>query len=407
MKENIQKSSKVALLVSNSHLWGLWFYKALISVNLSIEPILVDQIDDNFSKKYCALFVPGGWSKNKLESLSERQREIIREFLQKGGLYFGICGGASLAGAEGLGIIQVRRKKERIPSYSGPSLINAKDKVLFQNIKKPLFYLWFPPEWDIAGGKDLKILATFSQALPSAYTSDLCLGDHYDNLDYYEKIYGIPLHPEKMKDKVLFIEASYGKGNVFLSLIHFDTPNCQNSKIFWKNFISRNHLPLSLSEDKSPKSVLSTSSFSLAQNLLRKTKNLYKKVNNLLHFGVRNFLYHQRYSFFYQWKRGIRGLELLNLYYMFREIINTLRHNFFSTETLEKISLIVESLENTLPLVLKGLEKDMYGFLYKEKILKEEEEREIFGANVKSYGGIYKEVINRLEEILVYLWQAL
>ncbi|MFN4196984.1 MAG: BPL-N domain-containing protein [Caldimicrobium sp.] len=405
MKENILKNSKVALLISDSHLWGIWFYKALKEANLSFDPILANQIDNNFPHKYCGLFVPGGWSKNKLDALNNEQHGIIKSFIKNGGLYFGICGGASLAGVEGLSLITVRRKKERIPSYSGPSIVNFNCKVLFNNIKKPIFYLWFPPEWEIKE-KKIKILATFSQPLLSAYTSDLCLGDHYKYLNHYEKLYGIPLNPNKMKDKVLFIEGNYGKGKVFLSLIHFDTPSCPNSKIFWKNFITYYNLPIS-SKVKNSLLTSSPASSALTKNLLRRVQNLYKMVQNLLHFGVRNFLFHKRYSFFYQWKRGIRGLELLNLYYMFKEIIFNLNTNPYPLETLDKIMIVIEKLEERLPIVLEGLKKDMYGYLSKEKLLEENEERKIFGAHVKSYGGIYREIINDLEKVLVYLWQSM
>lgn len=404
MKENILKNSKVALLISDSHLWGIWFYKALREANLSFEPVLAQQIDENFFHKYCALFVPGGWSKNKFDALSNGQREIIKSFVENGGFYFGICGGASLAGVEGLSLIKVRRKKERIPSYSGPSLIYFNNKVLFKNIKKPIFYLWFPPEWEIEE-KEIKILATFSQPLPNAYTSDLCLNDHYHYLSHYEKLYGIPLNPNKMKDKILFIEGNYGKGKVFLSLIHFDTPSCPNSKIFWKNFISYYNLPLS-SKDKTSAFTSLPTCTNLVKNLIKRTRTLYKMVHNLLLFGERNFLFHKRYSFFYQWKRGIRGLEFLNLYYMLKEIIRNLKSDLYALDTLESINVIIEKLEESLPLVLEGLKKDMYGFICKENLLKEDEKKKIFGNHVKSYGGIYREVINNLEKVLVYLWQG-
>lgn len=139
MKENMQKNSKIALLMNDSHLWGLWTYQALKNNSYPIEPLLAKELDESFLYKYKALFVPGGWSKNKLESLKAIDTTLILEFLQRGGFYFGICGGASLAGEEGLKLVPLVRKKERVPSYSGPSLIECANSSLFKDIKKTYF----------------------------------------------------------------------------------------------------------------------------------------------------------------------------------------------------------------------------------------------------------------------------
>lgn len=403
MKENIKNSSKIALLMSDSHLWGVWLYKALKKERFSFEPILSKDIDESFSFKYKALFVPGGWSKNKFDSLTLRQRNIIKEFVHRGGFYFGICGGASLAGEEGLGLVKITRKKERVPSYSGPCFIDIKENSLFQGIKEPVFFLWFPPELEIKD-PSLKVLAFFLQHSPLAYTSDLCLGDHLSHLSYYEKIYGIPLNPEKMKGKPLLIEGSLGKGKVLLSLIHFDTPLCKNSVIFWRNLAKFYNLPCeTLSQkEKFPKYNQSPKQ----KNFFKSLNHLFKDTEKLLKFALRNFLYHQRYSFFYQWRRGIRGLEFLNLYFMLKEITLCLKENSYADEVLEKLYPSFEHLLEVFPVVLKALKADMLNFIYKKHSLKEEDLKSIFGDNKKSYGGRYREVIHRLEETLVNLWRS-
>ncbi|MFN4132598.1 MAG: BPL-N domain-containing protein, partial [Caldimicrobium sp.] len=325
----MEKSCKIALLISDSHLWGLWLYKALKKENFLFEPILSSEIDESFPFKYRALFVPGGWSKNKLESLASWQKNIIKEFVREGGLYFGICGGASLAGEEGLSLVKIGRKKERVPSYSGPCIVDFNANPLFQGIKKPIFFLWFPPELEI---KDptLKILAKFKEPSPEAYTSDLCLEDHFPYLSQYEKIYGIPLSPDKMKNKPLLIEGTLEKGKILLSLIHFDTPFCKNSTLFWKNLAKFFNLPCNsfLKHEKQKLNIPFLSSLQRKFSTICKT--LYKDTERLLNFAKRNFLFHQRYSFFYQWKRGIRGLEVLNLYFMLKEILECLRKNQYT-----------------------------------------------------------------------------
>ena len=403
MRENTRKNYKIALLISDSHLWGLWLYKALKKQKFSFDPLLSKEINENFFENYQALFVPGGWSKNKLDSLKPEQQAMIRDFVQSGGFYLGICGGASLAGEEGLKLVKITRKKERVPSYSGPCLIKTQASKLFQGIKNPLFYLWFPPELETKDDQ-LKVLAFFSEATSNAYTSDLCLADHLSQLSHYEKLYGIPLSPERMIGKPLLFEGEVGQGKVLLSLIHFDTPNCKNSKIFWKNLAKYYSLPLK----ENPSTKIKTKKITLSplqRELIGLFNNFYRESESLINFAFRNFLFHYRYPFFYQWKRGVRGLELLNIFFMLKEILKNFRQNGFSQPTLEKIASFSQQLTQAFPLIFKGLKGDLVSFLYNEKHLEEKEIALIFGKNKKSYGGLYREVINLLEETLVYLWR--
>ncbi|MGC8966571.1 MAG: BPL-N domain-containing protein [Caldimicrobium sp.] len=399
MRRNMEKSMKSALLLSNSHLWGIWTYKALKKAELDFEPILGEEIDETFSKKYKALFVPGGWSKNKLEGLTERQREILKEFIRSGGIYIGICGGASLAGAEGLQIASVKRISERVPSFSGPCKIEFdKSHPLFQKVK-PILYLWFPPELEILSS-NIKILACFKEPEEEAYVSDLCLKDHKSHLDFFEGIYGIRLDPQYMKGKPLILEETFGQGRVLLSLVHFDTPNCKNGFRLLKNLVEYFQL-----STRSKIFKLVTRKTMLQKKFKKEVEICYNKALNLLNFGIRNFLFHKRYPFFYQWKRGIRGLELLNLLYIFEEIVYVLHNVELGKETLDFLSETCHSAQAMIEKVLLALKYDYLshrGLKIKNgEVLLEE----VFGNNKKSYGGLYKALINLLERVLVRLWR--
>jgi len=398
MKGNMRNASKSALLVSDSHLWGLWTFKALKKAEISFQPLLYSDINERFLEEYKALFVPGGWSKNKLEGLSEEQREIVREFVRRGGLYVGICGGASLAGMEELGIASIRRISKRVPSYSGPCKVKLeKEYPLFQGIK-PYFFLWFPPEFELLSS-EIKVLASFEAPEKGAYVSDLAFEDFKDYLDFFEEKYGIPLNPSRMKGKPLVFEESYGYGKVILSLIHFDTPNCQNGLKFLKNLAEHYELPKGGGTLK-----IVSQKKRLQRKFEIKFDKCYKEAFSLFDFGIRNFLFHKRYPYFYQWRRGIRGLELLNLIYLFEEIIYLLHHVELKKETLDYLSEISKCIEELIHKVLYALKLDYMkerGIKIKEKgILKE-----VFGENKKSYGGEYKRLINLLEEVLVRLWR--
>lgn len=395
----MERPMKSALLMSDSHLWGLWTYQALKRANLDFEPLLSEEIDETFSLKYKALFVPGGWSKNKLEGLTERQKEILQDFVKKGGLYIGICGGASLAGVDGLGIAGVQRTPERVPSYSGPCRVEFdRGHPLFLKVK-PSFYLWFPPELEVLS-KNVSILASFKGPEKGAYVSDLSLDDHREHLDFFEDFYGIRLNPDHMKKKPLILEEASGKGRVLLSLIHFDTPNCKNGQRFLKNLLEYYELSLNPSTLK-----MITRKTQLQRKFKKKLSTCYNNALEVLNFGMRNFLFHKRFPFFYQWKRGIRGLELLNLVYLFEEIVYLLHHMELGKETLDFFSETCVSAETMVQKVLLALK---YDYLRYRGIKGKDFDsllEEVFGNNKKSYGGLYKNLINLLERVLVRLWR--
>jgi len=392
-------SMKSALLISDSHLWGLWSYKALKKADLDFEPILTEEIDEEFPKKYKALFVPGGWSKNKFEALTERQREILKNFVKEGGVYIGICGGVSLAGDEGIGIANIKRTSERVPSYSGPCRVEFdKDHPLFYKVK-PVLYLWFPPELEILS-PEIKILATFKEPEKGAYVSDLCLDDHKEYLDFFESSYGIRLKPEYMKGKPLILESTFGKGRILLSLVHFDTPNCKNGQKFLRNLIEYFGLTTN------PRILKLISRKSMLQKKFKKQiDTCYNNALEILNFGIRNYLFHKRYPFFYHWKRGIRGLELLNLIYLFEEIVYLLHHVELGKETLNFLAETCQRAHNMIERVLLALKYDYLNFRGIKIKNADSLFEEVFGSNKKSYGGIYRTLINLLERVLVRLWR--
>lgn len=394
---------KSAVLLSDSHIWGIWCYHALRKTQISFELILAEELDENLITRYKALFVPGGWSKNKLDALGERGKRLIRAFVETGGIYIGICGGASLAGLEGLSIAPVRRRKERVPSYSGPCRVNFTSRThLLDGIGEPTFYLWFPPEIEPINS-EVEIIATFDSPHPDAYTSDLCLKDHGEDLAHFEKLYNIFLHPNRMKNKPLLFEYTSGKGKVFLSLIHFDTPSCESGLRFLQNLARHYELPqITTVATHNVNSTLSCSSLGLLSMVSRMRESVYA----LLEFGMRNFLFHRRYPFFVQWKRGIRGLELLNLIYMIEELYALTQFGGLTSETMERAGEILSRVERDLTVVLEVLKRSYR--LRRMKVGDREldlEESIVFGNNLKSYGGLYRELVNNLERVLCYLWR--
>ncbi len=253
---NSELKKSVAFLWDESFLWGLMAYNALKANGLSFELIRTEDIKKGRLKNYAMLFVPGGWASNKLKSLGNAGISEIKKFVRNGGNYLGFCGGAGLATLDGIGLLDIKRKptKERVPSFSGRIYLNINEHPIWERSKiqdsrftsknselktpnsKLVFHAWWPSQFLIEDS-GLKILATYGNALPDAFSSDLNVGDVEINSNWteLEKIYGINLNPKRLKDEPAVIEGTFGKGSVILSLIHFDTPDDANGAMVLRN----------------------------------------------------------------------------------------------------------------------------------------------------------------------------
>ena len=240
---------RVALLWDESFLWALMSYKALRANGLPFDLISSEDIRQGKLEDYSMLFVPGGWASNKLKALGSDGVSEIRRFVQAGGNYLGVCGGAGLATMDGMGLLNVKRKPtgERVPSFSGEIQLNLKVHPIWDglrdveesgpdNASSHIFQAWWPSQLLIEH-VDIGVLATYGQALPDAFSADLNVGDVASNGGWaeLEKVYAINLDPARLRDEPAVLEGRAGKGKVILSLIHFDTPDDNNGSIVLGN----------------------------------------------------------------------------------------------------------------------------------------------------------------------------
>ena len=238
------------------------------------------------------------------------------------------------------------------------------------------------------------MLAKFGSPCFGSFSSDIPVYDFKNMWEELSSVYEINLNPEKMKDTPLFVEANYGKGKVFLSLIHFDTPNDKNGLKVFKNFKSLFELADAGFTEKSLKSN-QNQSLSIAKIMLNRIKDLVK-------FGERNFLWFKRNNFMYQWIRGIRGFEYINLYYMIKRINQELKESPYSGKLIfEQLNEVLPELEAFLSEARKLLLKERialqrgkitYNFSNDEEI--KTLRHKLFGEK-KSYGGVYKDLLKR------------
>lgn len=423
--------SKVAFFWNESFLWGLMSCKALRANGLSFDLIRSDDIRKGKLKDYSMLFVAGGWASNKLKSLGDDGVSEIKKFVRGGGNYLGFCGGAGLATFDGMGLINVKRKptKERVPSFSGRIRLDLIEHPIWKGIGESgpkggnysssnIFQAWWPSQFLVEGG-ETKILATYRDALPDSFSSDLNVGDTAASgrWDEMEKIYGIKLDPGRLRDDPAVLEGKYGEGRVILSLIHFDTPRDENGSVVLRNLWG--YLAGEKSERRKSGNHLQNeaghSEPAVDDNLVKAVNEFEAEVEELISLGMRNFLWFWRNPMLLQWRRGVRGLEYCTLYMMIKEIAEIMRMNKapLAGDFIPRLerglgatrSLLNPFIENAKRLLMMERFALQNGHISYDRCEDPEIRKirtELF-SNSKSYGGLFKDLINEIDQVLFML----
>ena len=381
----MNSEGKAALLWDESFLWGLMLFRALKRQGLAFDLVRSEEVRQGALASYRALVVPGGWASNKIKALQPAGVEAVKGFVAGGGSYFGICGGAGLAVADSIGLLDVSRRKlaERVPSLSGEVVVGLAAHPLWHGIQDPTFTVWWPSQF--LPGPGCRSLARFVRATGDAYSADLNVGDMPESgWQEAEELYGINLQPEKMADDPLVLEGTYGPGRVILSLLHFDTPGSASGARALANLWSYLGLgaivPDPAAGGPAPRGAV------------------YDTVRDLHLFGLRNFLWFER-SGLIQWRRGIRGLEYHTLYALVAELaslgageeLRALGDEIAEFVRLAKRLLILERL------ALQRGETITFARTKDEEI---KTLRARMFADSKSYGGWFKSLLDRLDAAL-------
>ncbi|MCX7793804.1 MAG: BPL-N domain-containing protein [Thermodesulfovibrionales bacterium] len=394
-------------------------YKTLKALGLSFELIRSEDIRKGCLKNYRMLFVPGGWASNKLRSLGIEGIEEIRRFVLRGGNYFGICGGAGLATIEGVGLLNIERKptKQRVPSFSGRIELNIENHYIWKGLDSNIdskcriqdscdadpsriFYAWWPSQF-VVNDKDINVVATFGNALPDAFSSDLNVGDVMEkgSWEEFENFYGINLNPERLKGEPAVVEGRYGDGRVLLSLIHFDTPGDENGAVVLKNIWEY------LGDTEHSRIEYNPTCF-IHQESVQSSKNHYFQTlhdcsSSIIDFGLRNFLWFWRTPMLLQWRRGVRGLEYCTLYIMTKELTALTEQETLQQQDLllKDFTLFKEKALLLLMLERTDMQKGMITYEHSDNPDIKTLRVELFG-NSKSYGGKFKQILDKIDQIL-------
>jgi hypothetical protein len=277
---------------------------------------------------------------------------------------------------------------------------------LWKNISEPVFHAWWPSQFVIEGS-GLKILATYGEALPDAFSSDLNAGDvsAYGNWSELEKIYGINLDPKRLLNEPAVVEGRLGKGSVILSLIHFDTPGDMNGTAVLKTLWEY------LADYKAADSLqtLNVAEPGPDTGVSQLVAEIHASASELIALGARNFLWFWRNPVLLQWRRGVRGLEYCTLYILTREIA-LLSRDLAVDDTGEEMlveirNLLIPFVEKAKKLLLLERAAMSDGHITYEACDAPQIQalrKELFSTS-KSHGGLFKELISELDNYLYCL----
>jgi putative intracellular protease/amidase len=312
-----------ALFWDESLLWGLMAWRALIEAGLPFDLLRSEDIRAGTLSRYAMIFVPGGWASAKLRTLGEKGQAEIRSFVENGGSYLGICGGAGLATESGIGLMPIQRKatQERIPSFSGPVRLSLVDHVVWENVESSVFSAWWPSQFQVLHPDDVHILARYDEAEADAFSADIKVVDgRAAGWPKLEERYGIYLDPERLRGEPAVLAGRFGKGQVILSLIHFDTPWDFNGRVVLGNLWNC-LIPASCREKVvSPLSSVTMCTEGVTPELAEIMADIQASVSALITAGMNHSLWYWRNPLLLQWRRGVRGLEYSTLAVMVGEI---------------------------------------------------------------------------------------
>ncbi|MHB8840899.1 MAG: BPL-N domain-containing protein [Candidatus Aquicultor sp.] len=414
-------AGKIALFWDESFLWGIIAYETFTRLSINFGIVTSEDIRAGALAGYDIIFVPGGWASNKIKALGEQGVRNIRAFVENGGSYLGFCGGAGLAlkHKDGISLVPVTRKptSERVPSFSGKIRLHQEqpDHPIWDHISdNTAFHAWWPGQFSILKPSEVVIVASYDEPEDGSYVADLMVAPDMD-WDTWERSYATNLNPNRIRFEPAVIEGTYGDGRVFLSYLHFETPGdypgqkvllniCQH--LAGKSVLAK-HTGLSKARNMSP---IASPGHKPDERVLRNIKQLKCAAEDLIAFGEKNFLWYWRNDWILQWRRGVRGIEYCTLYLMLKQLAELiplaatfdaqLAHEVSELKTFglpffekaKQLLLIERFAMNNGPISpLKTDDKNVRRI------------REELFSNSKSFGGYYKQIIDRIDAILLPL----
>ncbi len=350
MKNENQQNCQISILWDASPLWGHLVLNAIAQSGLSYNIIHAkDCIENKINAKI--LIVPGGSGRFKSRLLGDKGMQAIRTFVQNGGLYLGLCGGAGLALSDengGLSLCPWGRNffKDRTEHLVSGNILTsmASDDILPNNFWNEEIELpvWWPgrfgePKEDIKYNElqgEVKVIARYQDIGNDFYLSSIPLKKIPTTaFEDWENLYGINLRPNILNNQPCIITGTYGKGQYILSYSHLETPNSKNANTILLHILKKyltddfKNLNMELDEETIFKEIENTSCGS-NHNILngksydiqwlmpknnenfRELEKLYNEFEEFISLAVDLHLLFPRNAWLFGWHNSIPGSQV-------------------------------------------------------------------------------------------------
>lgn len=459
----MSETARVAIYWDKSYLWGLIAYRAFRLLGIDFDILSAADVRAGSLAGHDIVFVPGGWASDKIAALQPAGAVQMRRFVEGGGSYLGFCGGAGLALSHesGLGLAPFGRlpTSQRLPSFSGKIVLRHEDAGhdMWRDVADgTAFYAWWPGQFAVDDAGRAKVLASYGSPMPGSFVTDLPVGPGFD-WPRWEKSYGINLDPARISGEPAVVELGYGRGRVILSYLHFETPEDDAGHAVLLNliaYLSGGNKPVQAAAGAAAGKAVAgpegaaggcdseyigspgndesnevraaaadgrrgegnrTAGPGLMKGGLGEAaaaaRDLERKACSFIRFGKENFLWFWRSSWLLQWRRGVKGIEYSTIYGMLAELDRLAEKYDRSIDPplIEKIhglkELVVPFFLDARELIIAERFAMTHGPISPLRSDDPDIQRlraRLFSAD-KRCGGLYEEIIDQVDEVLLPL----
>ncbi len=436
------EKTAINILWDASPLWGHLVLNAVVQSGLSYRVISGKDCSENGINAQI-LIVPGGSGRSKAKILGEKGKLAIQKFVENGGIYLGLCGGAGLALNDdkgGLGLCPWGRNfyKDRTQHLISGHVVGKlikdgriPEKLWQTDAQLPV---WWPgrfaePHEPIQHNElqgEVKVLARYVDMGEDLYLSDLPLKKlPPSTLEDWYNLYGVNLRPNLLNNQPCIIGGDYGKGQYILSYSHLETPYSHDVNSILQQILKQyltvptefGDLPnkndeeyLEISGKSKKNNALNTIEFNV--NWLMPENNadfklietLYYELNSVFSLAEDLHLLFPRNIWLYGWHSSIPGSQLNALRIaLMRSLhlpstegrVNFLAHQGISFQ--KNMHIFVQGAKNWL--LAKKLSLTLTDSeIISDKII-QEQKKELFGQNMLG-GGLCGALIQELDRFL-------
>lgn len=424
------KPGGVAFLWDKSFLWGYLAVSTLKDLGFCFDLLSAAAVRNGALDRYQLLVVPGGWANLKSEQLGCVGREKVRQYVDRGGCYLGLCGGVGLALQvdEGLGLLPATRKPmaERLPNFSGSIRVHrSSPHALWWGLQEEAtFQVWWPSQFELLQPERIQVLGRYGRP-----ESDFCVSDRNvqetrgEGLEWecLERAYEINLDPERLLNEPAIIEGAFGEGRVVLSYPHLETPDDApgNLALFniWYDLL---HTSAGMYKPLPAGPVLPTP-LHVDHESLDCVRTIAQEAEELIALGRRHRLWYWRNPWLLHWRRGIRGAEFCTVYILLSALARELEKargrmdlpcTAFSPETrsqIRQLEYLWKRFRDQGRALLRSEERDLREkkdaggphFSSSVRALRTELFACVQCYGSKSYGGLYARLLDQIDTLLL------